>query len=223
MKKLGNNYMELLKLSLIALAALGSFALSSCNQASSPVLNPTSNPAQVKLEHLRSITDKEYFDEYLFIGMSPANREMMYEQPNLDVHTLHLMAEATSEREVSLTTPAVTEATPFTETITPTTPAHWADATPPLLEKNNKPSEYMLRRPSAAPQVQAGGYPQALYDAIEAVHNARETLVGDLENDQGQHVRGMWDAAPMDFDKVLKDEKIYNAAVRVFNHQMGVD
>jgi hypothetical protein len=32
-----------------------------------------------------------------------------------------------------------------------------------------------------APQLQAGGYPQDLYDAIEAVHNARETLVSDLE------------------------------------------
>jgi hypothetical protein len=44
-----------------------------------------------------------------------------------------------------------------------------------------------------------------------------------LKNDQGHNVRGMWDAAPMEFDKVLEDEKIYNAAVSAFNHQMGVN
>jgi hypothetical protein len=60
-------------------------------------------------------------------------------------------------------------------------------------------------------------YPKAYYDAIEAVNNAREALVADLENDQGHNVRGMWGAAPMDFDKVLKDEEIYNTAVRVFD------
>jgi len=81
-----------------------------------------------------------------------------------------------------------------------------------------KTNLFVLFLAFVAPQLQAGGYPQALYDAIEAVHNARGTLVSDLENDRGHNVRGMWD-----FDKVLEDEKLYNAAVRAFNHQMGVN
>lgn len=58
---------------------------------------------------------------------------------------------------------------------------------------------------------------QRLNDAIDATYEARETLLKDLqEADLGETIRSWFTGCPSreQFDKVLEDEKRYNAAAK---------
>jgi hypothetical protein len=64
------------------------------------------------------------------------------------------------------------------------------------------------------------GEPKSLINAINAVFDAREALVADLVDDESK-VRAEYTGCPSDFSKILKDEKTYNAAVKVWLNEMN--
>jgi hypothetical protein len=61
--------------------------------------------------------------------------------------------------------------------------------------------------------------PKSLINAINAVFDAREALVADLADDES-NVRSEYTGCSADFAKILKDEKTYNAAVKVWLNEM---
>ena len=63
--------------------------------------------------------------------------------------------------------------------------------------------------------------PKSLIAAINATYDAQQTLIKDLENDEG-NVRSEYTGCPSEeqLAKILQDERRYNAAAKVWLREM---